>query len=162
MGIRILNLAAHSKDFKIVQAFDIDTHSSLGKDVGILLGFEKGIGVKVESLLEKKGMFNQFKKLSCDVFIDFSGPDGTNWCVDAAMTSKKALVIGSTGLDNPVIGKIKTAATISTATMIIKRIRWAIPRCLFTLNFCEVNINSLFNLEVSLSSLLQLMFNDVH
>ena len=108
MGMRILNLASRSKDFKIIQAFDLDTHSFLGKDIGILLGFEKALGVEVENLHEKG---TKFRRLLCDVLIDFSGPDGANWCVNAALASKKALVIGSTGLDQQAVEKIKTAST---------------------------------------------------
>lgn len=109
MGSRILSLAhEQSNDFAIVQAFEIDTHPSLGQDIGALLGFGKDIGVKLESprfYVDKK------KKLTCDVLIDFSGPDGARWCNAAANDAQiKGLVIGSTGLEDLIMESLKATA----------------------------------------------------
>ena len=87
MGSRILAIAQERpNDFKVVQTFDLE---------------------KLESLLPyAKGE----KKLICDVLIDFSGPDGANGSATAAHFSKKAVVIGSTGLDEESLKKIGTIA----------------------------------------------------
>jgi len=88
MGSRILALANEQpNNFKVVQTFDLDGRSES------LLPYVKGK-----------------KKLKCDVLIDFSGPDGANWSAAAAHLSKKAVVIGSTGLDDEFMRKIKTIA----------------------------------------------------
>ena len=88
MGSRILALAAEQpKHFKVVQTFDL--------------------GGKAENL---SSYANGGKKLLCDVLIDFSGPEGARGSVDAARFSKKAVVIGSTGLDEELVKKIRSAA----------------------------------------------------
>ncbi len=87
MGSRILALAGEKpNDFKVAHSFDLE---------------------KAESLLPYAA---GEKKLACDVLIDFSGPDGANQCAAAAHHSKKGLVIGSTGLDDEFLKKIKGLA----------------------------------------------------
>lgn len=82
MGARILALAADKPDvFKIAGSFDV------------------GSKVTATALAD------------CDVLIDFSGPEGTRMCVEEALKAKKALVIGSTGLDEALLEKIKAAST---------------------------------------------------
>lgn len=84
MGKRIAELANEKPDhFKIVHTFDLERSESL-------LPYTKGE-----------------KRLDCDVLIDFSGPDGANGSATAAHLSKKAVVIGSTGLDEESVKKIK-------------------------------------------------------
>ena len=87
MGSRILTLAHEQpNNFEVVQTFDVK---------------------KLESLLP---YVKKEKKLTCDVLIDFSGPDGANWSAAAAHFSKKAVVIGSTGLDEESVKKIGVIA----------------------------------------------------
>jgi len=109
MGSRILCLANEQpKDFAIVQAFEINKYQEMGKDISALLNLGKKLGVPLENpqpYVDKK------KKLTCDVLIDFSGPDGTRWCNEAASDSKiKGLVVGSTGLDDALIKSLRTTA----------------------------------------------------
>ena len=83
MGSRILALAQEQPNqYTVAHKFDV-------KDEESLLPYAKGE-----------------KKLVCDVLIDFSGPDGANWSATAAHLSKKAVVIGSTGLDEESVKKI--------------------------------------------------------
>jgi 4-hydroxy-tetrahydrodipicolinate reductase len=91
MGSRILALAKEQpKIFNIAQTFDLDGN------------FEK---------LAPYTLAGGEAKLKCDVLIDFSGPDGAQDSADAARVSKKALVIGSTGLDEKFMEKIKSIAS---------------------------------------------------
>lgn len=69
MGGRILQLAQQSPDFKINATFDT-----------------AGTQLSEKSLS------------GCDVLIDFSSPEGMRRCVDAALKTGVALVIGTTGL----------------------------------------------------------------
>ena len=94
MGKRIIALAQEKpNEFKIVQAFDLETN----------VGKEAAPSVKIENLLP---YVEGDKKLFCDVLIDFSGPDGAHECINAAHKSQKALVIGSTGLTQDHMEKI--------------------------------------------------------
>ncbi len=88
MGTRILELAKDQPHaFQIAQTFDLKQHESLAP-------YAEGS-----------------KTLHCDVLIDFSGPEGAGQCNAAAAHSKKALVIGSTGLEDPLVHAIRTTAT---------------------------------------------------
>ena len=90
MGSRIIALAKEqSKNFSVVQAFDLD-----GK-------FES-----LKPYAESSGK----KKLKCDVLIDFSGPEGADGSAEAARISKKAVVIGSTGFDDRFLVKVRSIA----------------------------------------------------
>lgn len=91
MGLRILAVAHDQpNEFKVVQAFDVDKQA--GKFVN---------SIKLSSLHEP---------LVCDVLIDFSGPEGTRACLDAAVSAKTPLIIGSTGLSDDLVKKIDSAA----------------------------------------------------
>lgn len=98
MGQRILALATEEPNhYQAVQAFD--TQVSIGK--------KTSQGIVVESLepyVEGKAA------LKCDVLIDFSGPEGAKQCQAAALSSKKALVIGSTGLDDEALKNLEAVA----------------------------------------------------
>lgn len=88
MGSRICALAGEQpKNFKVLQTFDLSGGSER------LLPYANGEN-----------------KLSADVLIDFSGPEGARWSAAAAHFSKKGLVIGSTGLDGQFAKKIKQIA----------------------------------------------------
>ncbi len=99
MGQRILALAAENPtQYQALQAFDTDL--SVGKKTA------QGI------LIENLDAYASGKiQLRCDVLIDFSGPDGANICNRAALASKKALVIGSTGLSDEQLEAFAKAAT---------------------------------------------------
>ncbi len=98
MGQRILALAAEDpRSYQAVQAFD--TQASIGK--------KTSQGIVIESLASYS---EGEATLKCDVLIDFSGPEGAKQCQAAAASSKKALVIGSTGLDDETLRDIEAAA----------------------------------------------------
>ena len=103
MGTRILSLAAHSKDFKIVGAFEHDKSSCLGKELGSLLGFSDSLGIKV-SVLSASALKN------ADIMIDFSSPEGMQTSLKMSLTSKTGLVIGTTGVDPKGISAINQAS----------------------------------------------------
>ncbi len=98
MGQRILALAAEDpQNYQAVHAFD--TNVSIGK--------KTSQGMVLETLESYAG---GVATLKCDVLIDFSGPEGAKQCQAAALSSKKALVIGSTGLDDGTLKAIEAAA----------------------------------------------------
>ncbi|MBI4352553.1 MAG: 4-hydroxy-tetrahydrodipicolinate reductase [Candidatus Omnitrophica bacterium] len=91
MGSRILNLAYQSRDFQIVGVFEHAENEHLGKSMALLLGLTELSKLKLSAVSSKalKG---------CQVLIDFSSPPGTRKCLEAALRSKTAMVIGTTGL----------------------------------------------------------------
>ncbi len=102
MGRRILSLAAQSDKFKIAGAYEYAGHPDQGKNLGQLLGFVAD-KVSIEPISAEA-----LKKT--DVLIDFSGPEGTIQSIAEALSAKKPLVIGSTGLDEKIQKKIMAAS----------------------------------------------------
>ncbi len=91
MGSRILNLAYKSQDFKITAAFEQGKSTEIGKDLGQALGLSVVLKVKLEELTAAR-------LKPCDVLIDFSSPEGVRQSLASAVQSRKAIVIGTTGL----------------------------------------------------------------
>ncbi len=103
MGARILHFANESPNYKIVGAFEGAKNKGLGKDIGEALAFGKQAGVKVAevSAASLKG---------AETLIDFSSPEGTAKCLDAALATKTALVVGTTGIEEPLSLRIRAAS----------------------------------------------------
>ena len=100
MGLRIVANALVSDDFKLVGAIDRPGSPELGKDIGVLAGLGKDIGVKVSDRLEeviKEG----------EVIIDFTNPESTMAHLELAIKHNKAMVIGTTGFSESRVKKIK-------------------------------------------------------
>jgi 4-hydroxy-tetrahydrodipicolinate reductase len=103
MGTRILHLANESQSYKISGAFEAAGSKQLGKDLGEVLGFGKPAGVKI-SVVSASAL------KTSDAVIDFSTPAGTAVCLDAALEAKKAIVIGTTGIEGALSKRIQEAA----------------------------------------------------
>ena len=102
MACRIMTLALQSKAFSIAGAFEAKDHPAVGKSVGALLGVE-GLPVRIVSNAEEaiaKG----------DVLIDFTHASATPAHVRISEASRKAMVIGTTGLEAKSLAAIKKAA----------------------------------------------------
>ncbi|MFA5793918.1 MAG: 4-hydroxy-tetrahydrodipicolinate reductase [Candidatus Brocadiia bacterium] len=102
MGLSIIRLATDSKIFKLVLAVDRPGHPQSGKDVGLMVGLGKPLGVTLSAAIDKKA----------DVAIDFSLPAGAMGCLDACRKHKIPLVIGTTGFDKTQLNKIKAASKV--------------------------------------------------
>ena len=103
MGRRILSLAYQSKDFKIAAAFEQANSEFLGKDLGAVLGLGETLKVKLTELSSAALKGN-------NVLIDFSSPEGAKRSLDAALKSGTALVIGTTGISEEFLAKIREAS----------------------------------------------------
>ncbi|MBU4305974.1 MAG: 4-hydroxy-tetrahydrodipicolinate reductase [Candidatus Omnitrophica bacterium] len=93
MGSRIMALAQADKEFRIVAGLEMKAHPRLGTVVN---------GIKVSddlSAIEK-----------ADVIIDFTAVQATMNMLGAALKYKKALVIGTTGLNEQEIAAIERAS----------------------------------------------------
>lgn len=90
MGRRIFELASHDKDFELTLALEKKATPMIGKDLGKL---------KVSS--SSDGLF------LVDVFIDFTVPEATEANLAYVAKYKKALVLGTTGLNEPQLRKVE-------------------------------------------------------
>jgi len=102
MGRAVLKAASHDAEIKIAGAFERADSPFLGRDVGELIG-EKSVDVPVHPDVRE-----------CidagDVLIDFTQPAATAFHVKSAVQAKCAVVIGTTGLTEETLRKIREAA----------------------------------------------------
>jgi len=95
MGRRIYELAVYNKAFEVTLALERKGIPEIGKELGRL---------KISS--SPDGMF------LIDVFIDFTTPEATENNIEYAARYKKALVVGTTGLNDAQIKKIKDVSAV--------------------------------------------------
>lgn len=95
MGRRIFELASNDKDFEVALILERKGIPQIGKGLGKL---------KISS--NPDGLF------LVDVFIDFTTPEGTATNLGYLVRYKKAAVIGTTGLNDEQISKIKDVSKL--------------------------------------------------
>jgi 4-hydroxy-tetrahydrodipicolinate reductase len=95
MGRRIFELASHDKEFELTLALEKKGTPVIGKDIGKL---------KISS--SPDGIF------LIDVFVDFTIPEATEANLDYIARYKKALVLGTTGLNDAQIKKIEEISKV--------------------------------------------------
>ncbi len=101
MGKRIVSLAIQSGEFNIVGAVERQDHPDIGKDASLLAAAEP-INVELLSIYPYPS--------DAGVAIDFSIPVAAVRTVDYCLENNVALVLGTTGLSNEQLEKIKTAS----------------------------------------------------
>ncbi len=99
MGKRIVALAVESGQFDVVGAVDYAQHPDMGKDIGLLAGIEP-IGVPLAADFPD----------SAAVMIDFSLPQAADAAIDYCAQNGVALVMGTTGLSDGQLAKLKNAS----------------------------------------------------
>jgi len=102
MGRAIIALAGEDPELEIVGAIGASGHPDLGKDAGSTAGVSP-LGVAITSDLGQV-------IADGDVVIDFSQKRSTLDCVEVASGARKAVVIGTTGLAEEEIARVKKAA----------------------------------------------------
>lgn len=99
MGQTILRLALADSSIKVAGAFERSDHSSIGRDIGEILG-QDSVKVPVHpDFRECVGVGN--------VVIDFTHPAATAQNLKVAVQKKIGMVIGTTGLSNAFIRELK-------------------------------------------------------
>lgn len=132
MGSRIAALAVQDNDIEITGAIEVKDNSNIGKGLGGILGID-GLKVKITSNPEEA-----MKK--SDVLIEFTSQEATLKHLEIALRGKKAMVIGTTGINEVGLKKITDASE-------------KIP-IVFAPNM-SVGINLLFNLAKTTASVLK-------
>jgi len=107
MGKRILSLAVESGDFDIIAAVEKKGHPDIGKDAG-LVAAARPINVRLDSIYPA-GVDPSTALRAC-VAIDFSQPAAADSTIDYCLENGAALVLGTTGLSDEQLEKIKAAA----------------------------------------------------
>ena len=102
MGRRIIRLALKNKNITIGGVFEHKDHPLVGTDIGTMIGAGK------TNLIVKPDLTHVVDK--GDVIIEFTNPSATVAHVQAALTHKKKMVIGTTGLSTKEHESIKKAA----------------------------------------------------
>ena len=88
MGRALLEAALHSFDMKLGAALEAAGNANLNKDAGDLIGAPCGVAISAEVEKVIRG---------CDVFIDFTRPEGTLAHLAACRKLGIRMVIGTTG-----------------------------------------------------------------
>jgi 4-hydroxy-tetrahydrodipicolinate reductase len=97
MGGRIILTLNETPSIKLYRAIERPDHPLIGRDVGELHGLGK-MGIPLEGkLIKEEG----------DVVIDFSSPKASMESLEFARETKLAIVIGTTGLSQEQIGRMK-------------------------------------------------------
>ena len=102
MGKCLLREAREDSSLRVVGALSSANSSFLGKDIGEL------IDAPHQGVLVQKDPEEALK--ACRVALDFSTAEAVLEHVHAAERAKKALLIGTTGLDTPTLSAIEKAA----------------------------------------------------
>jgi 4-hydroxy-tetrahydrodipicolinate reductase len=95
MGRRIFELASHDREFELSLALEKKGTPMIGKDIGKL---------KISS--SPDGIF------LIDVLVDFTVPEATELNLDYVAKYKKALVLGTTGMNDAQLKKIEEVSKI--------------------------------------------------
>jgi 4-hydroxy-tetrahydrodipicolinate reductase len=95
MGRRIFELASYDKDLEVALALERKGIPPIGRELG-----------KIKISSSPDGIF------LVDVFVDFTVPEATEVNLDYVARYKKALVLGTTGLNNAQLKKVEDIAGI--------------------------------------------------
>lgn len=95
MGRRIFELASRNKDFELTLAMEKKGTPMIGHEIGKL---------KISSSLD--GLF------LVDVFVDFTAPEAAEASLDHAAKYRKALVLGTTGLNDAQMAKVEEVSKV--------------------------------------------------
>lgn len=104
MGGMITKLVCEQADMGLVGAIERQGHPAIGADAGEKVGFGK-IGIPVSERLEEVIS-------SGEVVIDFTNPETTIAHLEIAASNHKAMVIGTTGLNETHVARIKELSTV--------------------------------------------------
>ena len=101
MGRNIVSQVLQNPCLTLSGSFEHPDNSDIGKDAGILAGWGDS-GIKIRSSLIKAGYG--------DVIVDFTSPEATRKIIELAASSKTAMVIGTTGLNQEDLAKLRKSA----------------------------------------------------
>ena len=101
MGRALISAIRDDDVLTLAGALELPGNPYLGKDAGALLGFESGVNISSDIAFVADG---------AEVLIDFTRPEGTLRHLEACVSNKTAMVIGTTGFSDQENEAIKHAA----------------------------------------------------
>jgi 4-hydroxy-tetrahydrodipicolinate reductase len=137
MGRNLVIACAESKAVQLTQALERPEGALIGADAGIVAGIEAQ-GVLISETLDA----DQF-----DVLIDFSHPTVTALNVDFCLKHGKKMVIGTTGCDDALIEKLKTAGD-SITIMYAPNMSVGVNLCLKLLRTAAAVLGDTVDIEI--------------
>ncbi len=132
MGQRVITNAVASGEFELVGAIERENHPQLGVDIGTIIGLGKELGVPLTSDYGKA-------IIKGDITIEFTNPEITLFHLKESSAQGKAMVIGTTGLNDEQLKELKSLAV-------------NIP-CVFSPNM-SLGVNLLFKLAAEAAQIL--------
>ncbi len=103
MGRQLLHAVAENPQSTITEAFEATGNPCLGQDTSLLSGGDVTGALVTDSINPAEQAF--------DVVVDFTAPKATLALLDSLGDSKKAVVIGTTGLNDDQLAALKQHAT---------------------------------------------------
>jgi len=100
MGSLVIRIVAEDASLKLAAALEAAGHPKLGEDAGLATGLGRPLGVPLARDLTE----------DVDVVVDFSLPAGTMAALDACVKRKTPMVIGTTGLNDAQLARLKDAS----------------------------------------------------
>jgi 4-hydroxy-tetrahydrodipicolinate reductase len=104
MASLIARQVYNEQDLKLVGIIESPKHPSVGEDWGIVTGIGK-TNVKIETELES--IIN-----NSDVVVDFTNPEATMEHLKICSQNKKAMVIGTTGLNESQVSEVEKMSKV--------------------------------------------------
>jgi len=101
MGRALLEAACATQGVAIGAALEANGSPYAGRDAGDLCGPARGIVIATDPAAALA---------NADVLIDFTRPEGTLAHLEACRTARRAMVIGTTGLEPAAVARIRAAA----------------------------------------------------
>ncbi|MDA0237190.1 MAG: 4-hydroxy-tetrahydrodipicolinate reductase [Proteobacteria bacterium] len=101
MGRALIGAIRDDDALNLSGALELPGNPHLGKDAGALLGFVSGVNISSDIAFVADG---------AEVLIDFTRPEGTLRHLEACVSNKTALVIGTTGFSDQEKAAIKRGA----------------------------------------------------
>lgn len=107
MGTRLIQLIRERSDLRLTLALESPKHPALGRDIGLIIGVNQPLGVCLTSYRDYYKPRHAVNYIKPEVILDFSTPSGTLTCVEFCARGRIALLVGTTGLTNLVLARIK-------------------------------------------------------
>lgn len=139
MGKTLIQASVEHQEIELGAAFDISSSNAIDQDAGQISGIDHQ-GVNVNSGIEANA--NKF-----DVLIDFTRPVCTMQSLDLCVKHKKAMVIGTTGLDDEQKQKLQDASR-SIPIMFAPNMSVGVNLCLKLLHIAAKTLGDEYDIEI--------------
>ncbi len=139
MGREIGSIALCDKDVTLIGGIELPGHSTIGSDIGEHFGVGK-VGAAIYSSIKEIDLNNS-------VIIDFTSPKSTMNLIKDIEGSNSRMVIGTTGLSNEEIDKLKTLSA-KNATLFSPNMSLGINFLFYLTKIASEKLSKDFDIEI--------------